>query len=212
MSKNEFNVPFMFNPGILTGRLPNHLLKKVKKAVSEPSARKEKKMTGDLVASIKEEYITPEIPGFRDFLDEMYETWRNYFKTSNEDYIIDPIWTNYMKKGEFNPNHNHPGCLAVFVLWVTIPYSIEDEMNFMNNWDNKTYPPKNSCFEFTYNTLDGRIINMPIFADKTYEGLVSMFPSTMLHCVYPFYTSDKERISIAGNIYSKKMGIHHTKL
>jgi len=28
-----------------------------------------------------------------------------------------------------------------------------------------------------------------------------MFPSSMTHCVYPFFTSDKERISIAGNIY-----------
>lgn len=200
MSKNTFNVPYLFNPGILTGRLPNHLLKKVKKAVSDPEAKKHPTMSQELVASIKQEYITPEIPGLRDYLDEMYSAWVDLFKTQNVPYKIDPIWTNYMKKGEFNPNHNHPGALAVFVIWVTIPYNIEDEMKF-NGYDNKMYPPKNSCFEFTYTTLEGKILNAPIFVDKTHEGLVSMFPSTMIHCVYPFFTSDKERISIAGNIY-----------
>lgn len=200
MSKNTFNVPYIYNPGVLTGRLPNHLLKKVKKAVSDPSARSQPKMTKDLVASIREEYITPEVPGLRDYIDEMYSAWVDVYKTPNVDYKIDPIWTNYMKKGEFNPNHNHPGALAVFVIWVTIPYNIEDEVQF-NGYNNSNYPPKNSCFEFTYTTLDGRIINSPIFVDKTYEGTVSMFPASMIHCVYPFHTSDEERISIAGNIY-----------
>ena len=200
MAKNTFNVPYMFNPGILTGRLPNHLLKKIKKAVNSPEARSQKKMTRDLVGSIREEYVTPEIPGFREYIEEMYSAWVDLYKTQDVPFKIDPIWTNYMKKGEFNPNHNHPGALAVFVVWVTIPYNIQDEVSF-DNWDNQMYPPKNSCFEFTYTTLDGRIVNSPIYVDKTYEGMVSMFPSTMIHCVYPFRSSDEERISIAGNIY-----------
>jgi hypothetical protein len=200
MSKNTFNVPYIYNPGVLTGRLPNHLLKKIKKAVNDPSARNQPGMTKDLVGSIREEYVTPEVPGLREYIDEMYSAWVDVYKTSPQEYTIDPIWTNYMKKGEFNPNHNHPGALAVFVIWVTIPYNIEDEVQF-NEYNNPMYPAKNSCFEFTYTALDGRIINSPIYVDKTYEGMVSMFPSTMIHCVYPFYTSDEERISIAGNIY-----------
>lgn len=200
MSKHTFNVPYLFNPGILTGRLPNNLLKKVKKAVNDPAAKSEKKMTEDLVGSIRQEYVTPEIPGLRDYIDDMYTAWVDVYKTQEVPYKIDPIWTNYMTKGEFNPNHNHPGALAVFVIWVTVPYNIEDEVKF-NEYNNPNYPPKNSCFEFTYTTLDGHIINSPIYVDKTYEGMVSMFPSTLIHCVYPFYTSDEERISIAGNIY-----------
>jgi dolichol kinase len=47
-------------------------------------------------------------------------------------------------------------------------------------------------------------MNAPVFVDKSMEGTVTMFPSSMIHCVYPFRTSDGERISIAGNIYPKR--------
>lgn len=196
--KNTFNIPFIYNPGVLAGRLPPALLKKVKRMVGAPEARKHR-MSKDLVGSIREEYATPKIPELVEFIDDMYGAWKDIYKTPNVPYVIDPIWTNYMKKGEFNPNHTHPGSLAVFVIWITIPYNIEEEVKF-NDYNNTQYPPKNSCFEFTYNGYDGRLYSSPIYVDKTYEGVVSMFPSTMTHCVYPFYTSDEERISIAGNI------------
>lgn len=194
-----FGIGQLRNPGILTGKLPQDLLDRVKKAVNSDAARKCDSVRHRLVANILEEYETPEIDGFRKYLDEMYAEWKSHFKVENIPYVIDPIWTNYMKKGEFNPNHIHPGALAVFVLWVTIPYNIEDEMKFNSN-SNSRYPSKNSCFEFTYSKLDGRIDTHPIYVDKSMEGAIVMFPSTLTHCVYPFYTSDKERISIAGNI------------
>ncbi len=37
--KHTFSIPYLFNPGLLTGRLPNHLLKKVKKAVNDLNRR-----------------------------------------------------------------------------------------------------------------------------------------------------------------------------
>ena len=33
------------------------------------------------------------------------------------------------------------------------------------------------------------------------KGTMLFFPSSLSHTVYPFYTSDKERISISGNIH-----------
>jgi len=196
---NSFDVPYIFNPGILSGKLPSNLFKKVKKAVTAPSAREQRSMKDNLVGTIKEEYLTPEVPGFGEYLSEMYETWRTVFQTRDVPYVVRPVWTNYMKAGEFNPNHNHPGSLAVFVLWVQIPYEIEDEVRY-NDYNNPKYPSKNSCFELTYNQYDGQLVNHPIYVDKSMEGTILMFPSTMVHCVYPFFTSTGERISIAGNI------------
>lgn len=198
-SKNIFTIPYLFNPGVLTGRLPNHLLSKVKKAVNDPNARKTKDYSSELVASIKNEYETPKIPGLVEYLHEMYQTWVETFQIEKTPYQINPIWTNYMKKGEFNPNHVHPGVLAAFVIWVTIPYDVNEELKY-NGYNNTMYPCKNSAFEFTYSTFDGRIIATPIYVDKTMEGTVTMFPGSLTHCVYPFFTSDSERISIAGNV------------
>ena len=199
---NQFNIPYIFNPGILSGVLPEKLLNKVREVVNDPKSKSTKSMTEDLVASIREEYETPEIPGFKLYIHEMYDTWKKTYRVPDTPYKIGPIWTNYMKAGEFNPNHMHPSALAVFVLWVNIPFDINAEVTF-NNYNNREYPAKNSCFEFTYSTYDGRILNATIYVTKEMEGTITMFPSTMMHCAYPFYSSDGERISIAGNIYQQ---------
>lgn len=203
MNNHHFEIPYIYNPGILSGKIPFGLFKKIKSAVSDKKAKEMPTMNRDLVASIRQEYVTPEIPGFRDYLHQMYAKWKDLYKTPDVPYVIDPIWTNYMKKGEFNPNHTHPDALAVFVLWVTIPYEIKDEISY-NEYNNPTYPPKNSCFEFTYSMYDGKIVSAPIYVDKNMEGTITMFPSSMTHCVYPFHTCEEERVSIAGNIYPDK--------
>lgn len=200
--KHTFNVPYLYNPGILTGKLPNFLLKKVKKAVNDPAAREMEKYNSRLVASIKQEYETPKIPELIEYIDSMYQAWTDTFKFPTPEYEIEAVWTNYMKKGEFNPNHNHPNTLAAFVIWVTIPYDLDKELK-TEGWDNSIHPPKNTAFEFTYSMFDGRTTSQPIFVDKSMEGTVTMFPGTLLHCVYPFFTSDGERISIAGNVSPK---------
>ena len=40
----------------------------------------------------------------------------------------------------------------------------------------------------------------PIEVDKSYEGVCCFFPSKLKHMVYPFYTSERKRVSISGNI------------
>jgi hypothetical protein len=39
-----------------------------------------------------------------------------------------------------------------------------------------------------------------IEADRSYENKMIIFPSSLQHCVYPFFTSDDYRISLSGNI------------
>jgi hypothetical protein len=80
-------------------------------------------------------------------------------------------------------------------MWVDIPFAEQE-----GNEDNEKY---NSCFELLYTNIIGQICGHKIFIDKSYEGKMIMFPSTLLHCVYPFYKAKKDRISIAGNILIK---------
>ena len=110
--------------------------------------------------------------------------------------LDNPCWVNFQKKHEFNPLHKHTGVYS-FVIWIQIPYLIEDEMDSPSVVDSNT--KRRGCFEFAYTGTMGQIKTHPIMADKTMENYMILFPSTMLHSVYPFYTSDDYRISIAGN-------------
>ena len=80
-----------------------------------------------------------------------------------------------------------------------IPYKYEDEQ--------KTEIAKgissncmNGAFEITYINLLGCLTGYTYSLDPSMEGYMVMFPSETQHCVYPFYTSDEERISISGNL------------
>ena len=125
------------------------------------------------------------------------------YSTENEKYPswnIKDIWINFQKKHEHNPLHNHSGDLS-FVLWVQIPYDLKKELELPNS--KNSVSPTNSLFHFVYTDFLGRIVHSPIHLDKTYEGTIVIFPSSLNHMVYPFYTSDDYRISIAGNLNIK---------
>ena len=88
-------------------------------------------------------------------------------------------WINIQKKTEHLPNHDHAGFCS-YTIWVNIP--------------------EESKFEFVYNSISGEIFRHVIRVDKNKEGTIMMFPSKLVHCVYPFYNSDEPRISVSGNI------------
>jgi len=106
-------------------------------------------------------------------------------------------WANYQKKYEFNPLHNHTGYFS-YVLWVDIPYDIEDEFNLPHT-KNGTIRSA-SCFSFHYPDTTGSVRTMDLPLSREDNGLLALFDSRIMHSVNPFYTSDKERISISGNL------------
>ena len=106
-------------------------------------------------------------------------------------------WINFQKKYEFNPLHDHLGNYS-FVLWVKVPYDLKEEQELQNCIDSNS--PKNSLFCFYFPCINGRIRSYELYVDKSWEGTLILFPSTLAHMVYPFYTSDDYRISISGNL------------
>jgi len=134
-------------------------------------------------------------------LIQKYENTYNYLKTYNfftkDHYLtIDKPWINFQKKYEFLPNHAHDGVLS-YSMWIKIPYGEEEEKNYKKlKYENKKF----YSFEFSYTNILGQICNQSYEITKKSEGYILMFPSKLIHCVYPFYTSDDYRISISGNI------------
>jgi len=107
------------------------------------------------------------------------------------------IWVNYQKKYEFNPIHFHSGTYS-FVIWVKIPYDFDSESRSkMCRTSNSKCP---GAFTFYYTDGLGQIENFMFRLNPSFEKQIIVFPSMLRHQVYPFYSSDEYRISIAGNL------------
>lgn len=108
---------------------------------------------------------------------------------------IHDVWVNIQKAGEINPNHCHPGIFS-FVIWMYVPYTVKDQQI------NLPGAPVNGLFEFTYTQITGTINHIVLPADRSWQGKICLFPSSMQHCVYPFNSNNPNdlRITVAGNV------------
>jgi hypothetical protein len=121
------------------------------------------------------------------------------FNFSSKTTGVPELWVNFQKKHEFNPLHSHTGFYS-FVIWLKVPFYIEDEMALAANKEANASPPG---FSFTYVdpvSIPGCIRNIDIPVDKKYEGKIVVFPAWLNHKVDPFASSDDYRISISGNL------------
>ena len=112
--------------------------------------------------------------------------------------VLDSLWVNFQKKHEFNPIHDHGGALS-FVIWMKVPVSSK-EQNELPIAKDSNASGLISNFSFVYNDILGRIRTYPYQLDKSVSGYLVMFPSSLMHQVYPYFNSDENRISISGNI------------
>ena len=195
---NNIDLP---NFGVLLTDIPKDLLTEIKKEVRDIKNRK-KYTTGISSNKIAKHYslvkTKPKLDEFLKICLNEYENKYNYIldhasKTLNRkniDIIFTEAWFNIQKKGEFLSNHFHDGILS-YSLWIDIP--------FENNID-ETNEKFNSCFELMYTNIIGKIVSKKIFVDKSWEGKMILFPSTIVHCVYPFFKTKGDRVSVAGNM------------
>lgn len=118
--------------------------------------------------------------------------------------VIGNMWVNFQKKYEFNPLHDHNGMFS-FVIWVKIPYDLEEEKK-TDIAKSSIYDGSIGNFSFVYkNETSIQLEFIPML--KKMEGYCVIFPAHLHHMVYPFYTSDEERISISGNIFFKQVKV-----
>ena len=108
---------------------------------------------------------------------------------------LESVWINYQKKHEFNPMHNHGGLFS-FVIFINVPYDLEEEDKFFP----EKKDPKTSRLCFVMNSPMGVPEEVAIPVDKGFEGKMLLFDAKLPHMVYPFYTSDGERITASGNV------------
>ena len=197
------------NVGVVEGQLPEdaiaNIWKVIDKAGEQPEDMKPE-LAGNISSSVKldgdspllKEFVGELLPSFIQSHIEAYgPPWRETMK-EGEGWNLESLWVNYQKQHEFNPPHDHSGVYS-FVIWMQIPTSYAEQRKLPicaeSNADNHI-----SNFAFSYTNTMGRVATFAYNMEKEAEGYMVMFPSTMLHQVFPFYENDGERISISGNI------------
>ena len=194
--------------GWLEATLPKFVVKKlqsyIKKAEENP-INWNSHLAGNISRSLlmKDEddwfYQTALVPVIKRFI-EHYPTYAEEAAgvvKENLSCYLDSLWVNFQKQNEFNPLHYHDGLFS-FAIWVKIPTDWREQhtLPFLVNSDSAIA----SDFGFAYTTMLGQLKHITYCLDKKSEGTMLMFPSKMMHAVYPFYNCDEERISVAGNI------------
>ena len=121
---------------------------------------------------------------------------------------INSCWTVSQYENEYNPLHNHTGCEISAVLYLKVP----DLKGRRNIPTKKNKPDHDGDINFAYNSASERPLDifdrgLIQFAPK--PGVLLMFPSYLLHTVYPFI-GEGERRSLAFNatyqVFNKSPG------
>jgi len=138
-----------------------------------------------------------------------YQDWNNYYDivvTESKPPVVfelKRLWVNYQKQYEFNPPHRHDGYFS-FVVFMKIPTHWKEQHALPASVSAES--PCASDFQFL-GPMDGspNILqnqNIPLCPDD--EGRMLFFPAWLSHQVFPFYGTEEERITIAGNIVEVK--------
>jgi len=157
----------------------------------------------NLVGNLKHEYkLTKNVKLIESIANDLAKTYCENFdyKVSATGLGLHEYWVNFQRKHEFNPLHNHNGEF-VFVIFVKIPFTIEEEKSATSYVREDINRASNFVFQYT-NAL-GEITKYELPVDRTFERRMILFPARLNHQVYPFYSSDEYRITISGNLFLK---------
>jgi len=172
-----------------------------------------KKHNYDLAGAIEKEYkLEASVPAVESYvsmiannywseLDSPYKDIKHKLAIGKDK--TPDLWINFQKKGEYNPLHKHGGLLS-FVIWYQIPYDINEERKLPIHQNIGDCSAGEFSFAYPDPYVVGGVSTHRITVDKSKEGHMIIFPASLRHQVYPFFTSDDYRISISGNLIPTK--------
>lgn len=110
------------------------------------------------------------------------------------------VWVNFQQKYEYNPIHIHNDCLVSFVIYLNIPYNLEEESRLRSSRSGTAPVLPNITFIYPHSQTSGSVSFRSFELSSNDVGTIFLFPSSLAHYVTPFYTTDEYRITVAGNI------------
>lgn len=192
--------PVGYNHGFVEHQYKSKDLKPLKQMVKQvqKNSQKYNDYRPQLAGNIKEEYQLDDSikPHINQLLAPLIEQYGKY-KPLPKHLMLGNVWVNFQRKYEFNPPHTHDGVLS-FVIWLDIPYTFEEEDAMSPG--SKSVKPLSGRFAFNL-PIGDEVKSYYPRADKTANGTILLFPSHLSHSVFPFYSSDKLRITVSANYH-----------
>ena len=206
----EFKVEKHFGPFFASCILPDDavsaLLKMSDKLLSDKSSESHgQNLAGVIDKEIKVYKSDMEKAGVDQLIESCVKSYvvhcakhHNFFKeTYTFESMINSAWIVSQYENEYNPAHNHTGCDISAVIYLKTP----DVKGRRNIESKKGKTEGDGDINFVYNAASQR--NHDIFEKGLVQitpapGLMLMFPSYLLHTVYPFI-GEGERRCIAFN-------------
>ena len=159
----------------------------------------------NLVGQVKEEpWVSNEIlkeAGIYQYLSMMLYNyvWNSLTRDGHEleklEVHLDHMWVVSQYAGEYNPIHFHTYCDLSSVMWLKIP-EMEDRLKSKKLPEYKMQ--RDGMIEFVYKTACPTGLEKGSISFLPTEGQMAIFPSNLLHTVYPFEGLG-ERRSVAFN-------------
>jgi len=202
----DFNLMKPFGPDIGLFTIPSEVLDRLIKITDKVLDDKKRVDWGThLVGQVKEEpWVSNEMlqeAGVYDYLQGMLYNYvaqsltRAQHEFETIDVKLDHMWTVSQYENEYNPIHFHTYCDLSAVLWLKMP-------PFDQRAKNGKLPEykvqRDGMIEFVYKTACPGGLEKGSISFSPTPGRLAIFPSNLLHTVYPFQ-GDGERRSVAFN-------------
>ena len=174
------------NYGVVEHQMSNKLLLSLKKQLIK-IIKDKPPMESGLTGNKPLHYFLKDTKKLTDVVSKMldaYEPQYNYLPsntmlTESVPLVFGLPWINLMSSDQYVSNHKHDGVYS-YSCWIDVPYK--------------------TIFEFSYTNIIGHMSRQQYTIDKSYEGRIFLFPSTLTHCTYTLEKSKKKRLCISGNI------------
>ena len=200
-----------FGPSMLKAKLPEDVLSilidKSDEQLNNPELAKKYDWSKHLAGNVQKEVRFP-----KNWLNsEEASSFSKFITQETTKYLEDPVVSSFFPKskhpfnsinlssawivsqwaGDFNPTHFHDGMLSG-VCYLKMP-----DMN--PELEKEDHTP--SCGRITW--LNGTPVNLNFHKYEEFPevGDFFIFPSWLMHVVYPFRTPDTERRSVSFNLY-----------
>ena len=202
----NFNLVKPFGPNLGMFNVPPEVLKTLIKLTDKILEDENRVDWGNnLVGQVKEEpWVSNEIlkeAGIYQYLSMMLYNyvWNSLTRDGHEleklEVHLDHMWIVSQYAGEYNPIHFHTYCDLSSVMWLKIP-EMEDRNKTKKLPEYKMQ--RDGMIEFVYKTACPSGLEKGSISFLPTEGQMAIFPSNLLHTVYPFEGLG-ERRSVAFN-------------